>query len=123
CRQPPYAPEGGDAGVRLRDAGRRLWPCPQRPVAGAHLYEYNSGTGNWDDYTRLLNRTRPPSQRPLSSFKRTSDGGSVLSLSHSSTRRCRVLGAKRNLPLDQRTTGLTPSGHSEAFTRLAYGNH
>src|SRR5215472_999082 len=57
CRQPPYAPEGGDAGVLLRDAGRRLWPCPQRPTAGAHLYKYNSGTGNWDDYTRLLNRT------------------------------------------------------------------
>src|SRR5260370_12461629 len=57
CRQPPYAPEGGDAGARLRDAGRRLWPCPQRPAAGAHLYKYNSGTGNWDDYTRLLNRT------------------------------------------------------------------
>src|SRR5262249_34408072 len=49
--------EGGDAGARRRDAGRRLWPCPQRPGAGAHLYKYNSGTGNWDDYTRLLNRT------------------------------------------------------------------
>jgi hypothetical protein len=49
--------EGGDAGARLRDAGRRLWPCPQRPIAGAHLYKYNSGKGNWDDYTRLLNRT------------------------------------------------------------------
>src|SRR5262249_32618825 len=60
CRQPPYAPEGGDAGVRLRDAGRRLWPCPQRPGAGVHLYKYNSGTGNWDDYTRLLNRTGSP---------------------------------------------------------------
>ena len=47
----------GDAGARLRDAGRRLWPCPQRPGAGAHLYKYNSGTDNWDDYTRLLNRT------------------------------------------------------------------
>src|SRR6516165_4703661 len=57
CRQPPYAPEGGDAGARLRDAGRRLWPCPRRPAAGAHLYKYISGTGNWDDYTRLLNRT------------------------------------------------------------------
>src|SRR6516165_9140744 len=57
CRRSPYAPEGGDAGVRLRDAGRRLWPCPQRPGAGAHLYKYNSGTGNWADYTRLLNRT------------------------------------------------------------------
>src|SRR5215475_14966188 len=57
CRQPPYAPEGGDAGARLRDAGRRRWPCPQRPAAGAHLYKYNSGTGNWDGYTRLLNRT------------------------------------------------------------------
>src|SRR5262249_23120582 len=57
CRRPPYAPEGGDAGVRLRDAGRRLWPCPQRPGAGAHLYKYDGGTGNWDDYTRLLNRT------------------------------------------------------------------
>src|SRR5260370_22841836 len=57
CRQPPYGPEGGDAGARLRDAGRRLWPCPQCPAAGAHLYKYNSGTGNWDDYTRLLNRT------------------------------------------------------------------
>src|SRR5215831_12216460 len=56
-RQPPYAPEGGDAGALLRDAGRRLWPCPQRPGAGAHLYKYNSGTGNWNDYTRLLNRT------------------------------------------------------------------
>src|SRR6516225_7654041 len=35
CHQPPYAPEGGDAGVRLRDAGRRLWPCPQRAAARA----------------------------------------------------------------------------------------
>src|SRR5215510_15648530 len=60
CRQPPYAPEGGDAGARLRDAGRRRWPCPQRPAAGAHLYKYNSGTGNWDDYTRLLNCTISP---------------------------------------------------------------
>src|SRR5215471_7610145 len=34
CRQPPYAPEGGDAGARLRDAGRRRWPCPRRPTAG-----------------------------------------------------------------------------------------
>src|SRR5262249_59300251 len=57
CRQPPYAHEGGDAGARLRDAGRRLWPCPQRPAAGADLDKYNSGTGNWGDYTRLLNRT------------------------------------------------------------------
>ena len=47
----------GDAGARLRDAGRWLWPCPQRPGAGAHLYKYNSGAGIWDDYTRLLNRT------------------------------------------------------------------
>src|SRR5262249_44110714 len=57
-RQPPHAPEGGDAGALLRDAGRRLWPCPQRPVAEAD--KYNSGTGNWGDYTRPLNRTRPP---------------------------------------------------------------
>ena len=47
----------GDAGARLRDAGRRLWPIPQRPAARAHLYKYNSGTGNCDGYTRLLNRT------------------------------------------------------------------
>src|SRR5262245_63063405 len=57
CRQPPYAPEGSDASALLRDAGRRLWPRPQRPVAGAHLYKYDSGTGNWYDHTRLLNRT------------------------------------------------------------------
>src|SRR5262249_58068339 len=50
------AGDGGDAGACLRDAGRRLWPCPQRPAAGAHLYKYNSGTGKWGDYTRLLNR-------------------------------------------------------------------
>jgi len=28
----------------------------RRATTGAHLYKHNSGTGNWDDYTRLLNR-------------------------------------------------------------------
>jgi NAD(P)-dependent dehydrogenase (short-subunit alcohol dehydrogenase family) len=48
---------GGRADAIATDLGRRLWPCPQRLAAGAHLYKYNSGTGNWDGYTRLLNRT------------------------------------------------------------------